>query len=698
MQNLMAFIATIFILWSLQMIYSVFTPIQFWDQWQMVNYMAEGGKVTLSYLFAPHNEHIIATSKILYAIDYYLFDYANVFLIFSIILLHLAVAYISSWILFGAAISRNKIVHFLIAASMMLSLGQWENLVIGFQTQFGLTALFALLACYYGTLTANRDEAVNRNSLYTVIYTSLTIFSMGNGVALIFSFIAIIFMSRYSVRSISTLIVAYSVPAFVYFLERNSAIKDADIVRPGLIETARYFFSVLGATFTTNHSLAVVSGVGVALCFGFVFAFTVLLPMIRGEAIDRRVAAFTAVSIFSFGSSAAVAVGRASLGIDSSFTSRYATPNFLLYVALISTCCAHYMAKPRRNKTNHKFLVVFSLIGLGIAAATTFKSSTLAQMTARSEQLSEVGYFIKSGSRAANVLEKVFPVPNIIIPSISFLEKNELNIFSKRYGLSAPPTTGYQELNQFKSCGKIDYSLSRIDGNTWNLVGKIDQNYFKSRPAWVVTVDPQGLYHGYAPVVMTSGKRLRYSLPIQLKGVEPKPVVNIAILDEQEVICKFDEAVTLPKFKFEEGVRPSSAAAYYQLSTEPANLSQKLPTPIESIDNGVRRIFSTWQGDDAATGRIVYQRSSGAQACEETLVGVMRGPNEDGILLEITGDDGTVEQIPLRQVSAHEWHWLNIVGAGERCDAPKIQRIELVDRGHGWGAWGALSLPPLRSD
>ncbi|MDA4805864.1 hypothetical protein NY486_08180, partial [Enterobacter hormaechei] len=51
----------------------------YWDQWEFATELARSKQDTLSlqYLFAAHNEHVIATTKLLFFLDYYFFSLTN---------------------------------------------------------------------------------------------------------------------------------------------------------------------------------------------------------------------------------------------------------------------------------------------------------------------------------------------------------------------------------------------------------------------------------------------------------------------------------------------------------------------------------------------------------------------------------------------------------------------------------------------
>jgi hypothetical protein len=111
--------------------------------------MACGGGIRahpVVYLFEPHNEHIIATSKLLYLTDYWLFGLSNLPLVLVIFLLQLVNGLLLSNLALPGTRPRNRFAVGLLFAAAAVSFANWENLLEGFQTQFSLVILSAL-AC-----------------------------------------------------------------------------------------------------------------------------------------------------------------------------------------------------------------------------------------------------------------------------------------------------------------------------------------------------------------------------------------------------------------------------------------------------------------------------------------------------------------------------------------------------------------------
>lgn len=305
---------------------SLFTPVHFWDQWEMVKYVSEGGTFSLGYLMSPHNEHIISTSKILFYIDFWLFDYSNHFLVATIVALHLSVALALTLVMNAGRSTGDKLLWFSVFGALMLSLAQWENLTIGFQTQFGLTSLFAILACLFATRFAYASTVPWPALAGMAICTPLTIFSMGNGIALICPFVVVAVFARAHLSRVAIMLLMYAICLAVFVVQRNGSGASTQIDFNAITDLLRFYMTVLGGTFTGNIGRAVNIGAAIVMAFLMIFLFAAFVPWVRRQEVDSIVVICLAVSTFALASAAAVAIGRISLGPGAALTSRYATP------------------------------------------------------------------------------------------------------------------------------------------------------------------------------------------------------------------------------------------------------------------------------------------------------------------------------------------------------------------------------------
>ncbi|WFS25133.1 hypothetical protein [Rhizobium rhododendri] len=679
---------------SVTTIFSLFTPIHFWDQWEMAKYVSEGKPISLAYLLSPHNEHIISTSKLLFYIDLWLFDYSNRFLVGAIVLLLLSVACALSLILTRTGSTKEKFLWFSVFGALMLSLAQWENLTIGFQTQFGLTSLFAIFACVCATRFACASEASGLPLAGLALFTPLTVFSMGNGIALICSFVLIAVFGRMRLSRAFPMLLIYVVCIVVFVSQRRGTGTSAPLDITSLTDFLRFFMAVLGGTFTANFGRAAIVGAAFVTIFVFIFVYAACIPWFQRQKIDGATLIFLAVATFALGSAAAVTIGRISLGPGAALTSRYSTPNLLLYCSLLAVYCRFFATRREAGAWQGLFSCVFALIGLGLAVVLALRPDNLDQMTARSEALTSAGYFVLNDVMSDNVLAKLYPAPEAIRLPMEYLRANRLNIFSPEFGLPMLGRSKISSAPDLTSCQTLVVEhASRLDGSSWQVLGRIQGNQTGQAPKWMIATNIFGNIIGYAPPARSAiGGMFEFVVPVHNGDLAfDRKIYLVAQWNDME-LCRYERALPLPNRYFSRQQPEKAVEAEYDLGLSLNEQAGKLPAPAQPNDGVFPIVRSTWQGDDTATGSITYMIDNSMGECMETYVGVMRGPTSAGLEVQISEEGGAFETLTLDAISEHQWWWLKISGR-DSCGRARRTVVRLVDEGREWGAWAAIMAP-----
>ena len=688
-----ALLAVALVIWSLFVICWLFTPIPYWDQWEMAKYLSARGPFSLSYLMEPHAEHIIATSKWLYFIDYWYFGYANRFLVVTIVLVHLLVAYTLASVLAGFRWSSSKLLWTCVFAALMLSLAQWENLTIGFQTQFGLTSLFAIISCIFATRLAS-DKTINWQALFgLVVFTPLTVFSMGNGIALICCFILISILTRTRFSSFLVMLLIYALCMGLFIAQRNAS-SALHFGSSSLLDALRFFMAVLGGSFTANFTIATVVGAVVCLLFLIEFVYVGVLPWVRRQTIDRATVVLLSIAIFVLASGAAVTIGRIALGPAAALTSRYATPNILLYSSILGIGYRHYMSNAQDERSARHLLCVFGSIGLAVACVLTSRPSNLANLIARSDTLTTAGYFLLSGVKADDIVVDLYPRPLEISRPIQFIEQNKLNIFSSRYGLRALGRTEITNVKELPVCSFIDLnSISQMDATSWKVSGKFHKVGTEEKPEWIIATTLAGRVLGYAPPKKQQKHGMgAFDVPIHYKDQTSGLNIYIVAQSRSSQLCRYAGVVDLSEGYFSRQIPPNIVETNYEETISLSSNVDWVPGTAQHLQSSAYRVRSTWQGDDTATGTIRYGFAGTDNECANVFVGIMRGPTTVGMSIEISGEGKATRRVSLDTISEHQWWWLKVRGA-ESCRKSSQSAVTLIDNGNEWGAWAAITTP-----
>ncbi|WFS03280.1 hypothetical protein [Rhizobium tumorigenes] len=693
--SLVAVLGAALIAGCIFVIASLFTPVHYWDQWEMAKYVSQGGHLSLAYLLSPHNEHIIATSKLLFYADLWLFGYANRSLVAAIVIIHLSIAYAFASILVGRGKSLEKFLWFCIFGAMMLSLAQWENLTIGFQTQFGLTGLSAVLSCVFATRFVTGVGSTTINFAALTMFTVFTVFSMGNGVALAASFAAVTVLVRSPrLANVLAMFFVYGLCLAIFVIERSGTGASTHVDLSALVSLVRFFMAVLGGTVTRDFGTATFIGILILASFVGIFAITGLIPRLQGKVIDRQTIVFLAIAMFTMGSAAAVTVGRFSLGPGAALASRYATPNILLYCSLLAAMCRYFMVRYSAVGSSMRTSATFGFAGLIMACGLVFRPAAIHQLMDRSETLTSASYFVLSGIRADSVLADLYPEPNAIRAPLEYLRANQLNIFSPRFGLNTLNRKIVENVAGLPACPTMDVDPpARLEDTSWKVSGTVGRNEAGDSPRWMMTTDMAGHVLGFAPPSKREvQERHAFSVPAHFDGtVLDRRIYLLAQWDENE-FCRLTQVITLPARNLVKTLPGETRATDYEEKDSLTGGADHIPDAVGEVGKVFGTVKSTWQRDDAATGSITFILPNTGGTCSEAYVRVMRGPTSKGITVETGQEGGATETVTLGSISPHQWWWLNVRDVGA-CASGGRRFVRLVDKGSEWGAWGAITAP-----
>src|SRR4051812_18788260 len=161
----------------------------YWDQWiSVVDYLGYPTQaLTLKYIFQAHNEHVIATAKILFFLDYYYLHFINGPLVLAVVVSAILMAILVSILFFAG---QRKGVLFWTVLSVLtassLSMVQWQNLVWGFQQPFYLVNIGAVLSVLCAAKVCESKDTLRHSIWFIALLFSISfcVFSLGNGVAI----------------------------------------------------------------------------------------------------------------------------------------------------------------------------------------------------------------------------------------------------------------------------------------------------------------------------------------------------------------------------------------------------------------------------------------------------------------------------------------------------------------------------------
>lgn len=706
---LVCLISLVLIVYSILFVRANYMVPLYWDQWEFAAALARSKQDTLSlqYLFAAHNEHVIATTKLIFFLDYYFFSLTNGPLIVSIGVATFCIAWLLAKLLFvNDRENKYFYIFFLLFSASGFSLAQWENLLWGFQPQFYLVIIFALASCLLGLKISDREHPSSRWWFAGLLVTTgLGVFSMGNGVALPISILILLVLRRY--RPIKTVLYgavgALLIGIFIVLTRGAPAIGEPALKTVGNFTS--FFFGMLGSPITSKGVIAAIFGLLLFGAYGILFLHHVLMPFLRRRPLDDALVGLFALASFLFATAVGAAWGRFSLGPGAALASRYSTPMLVLWMTLFAILFRVAMISDYRPFLRQARSGLWILLALSVAAWTSLRPGNIAGAS-HANEVNQAGYFLSSGLMLDEQLLKLYPVPDHINQAIDFLRDAKLNLFADNPGLSGSSWKQWTD-KPAQACelGSVE-KVQRLSASAWQATGWVT-NAKRQTPWWIVAVDASQNVLGYtAPlqrrsdIAKTVGANRNYRgfvVPINgTAGNTSHPIALVAIFGENEKPCRVD----LPLLPYGPYLVPAGKLAPLQTQVVhsgatgspgvPAILS--ISAPYEGAE-----ISGTWVSSDEDVGSITYNILD--TTCRTVIVPILRGPSTEGLSLVIKSNGRMVsDETPVFDLlRPHLWQYLQI-NAFDACKEGEKSNVSITleDKGRGWGAWGAMATPAFQ--
>lgn len=325
-----------------------YTPAPYLDHWAFLHLFAQHkGSISLSVLWAQHNEHRMVFPKLLYFADLYFGAGQNILLlvmIFVLQLLHLSVwGEIFQNCGFSGVSWRTA---FGIAAFCLFCPNQYENFVWPTQVAFliPVLALTTALAALLRLGQTSQSRAARIKALLLLLFSAVVgSYSLAHGI-LVWPLLLIGGMVlRLPLRLLGLLCVAGAITVGLFFVHYHSEAQLLSFLRSQLVEGANFVLLTLGESWKRVNS-----GVGAALAVFVIATLPVLL--LRMIATKRRKDLFLfmplAVILFCCATTTMIAIGRLRLGSAQASTSRYQTIAMFFWMAA-ALLVIRWLWKPR---------------------------------------------------------------------------------------------------------------------------------------------------------------------------------------------------------------------------------------------------------------------------------------------------------------------------------------------------------------
>jgi hypothetical protein len=332
---------------TLGWIVRAYSPLPFWDQWDVVADVAKikAGTFEAGNLIAQHGEHRILFPRLIFYADLLLGRGQGIVNLGAIAIIQLLHAVLLIRML-GPLRRPGLVVAAAVVAALLAFLGQWENLVWGFQVQFVAVYLLATA----GYLLLARAVQARGGARLTAFAGGcgcliVAVFCMANGLAALSLAVPLALALRAPRWMIGALAGLTALAAALYLRDYTPVSEHSTLAYAlahpldYLPYVANYAGNIAGllahrpptAAFHAPLATAPLL-LGVA---GLSLAAGALIREGKGGFADPTGAVLLAIMTFVLASAALTALGRLNFGVDQALASRYQTPGAVFWAAQI---------------------------------------------------------------------------------------------------------------------------------------------------------------------------------------------------------------------------------------------------------------------------------------------------------------------------------------------------------------------------
>ena len=695
---------------SLMAVIRGYSPLPFWDQWEPLRDYARlrAGTYRLSDLFAQHNEHRIVLPRLLFWVDYAVFGGSNRFnlaLIYSVQLTHAALL-----IRLMGGPWRNPVTLAAAGAAigLMLSLGQWENLVWGFQTQFvGVFALatgaFMLLRLAAAARNRRRTIAAFAGAVALLLLATLT---MANGMAAmgVAALLALTLRARPWIPAVLLAMMAATLVAYFHAYQVQS---DHSALAYALAHSPDYVRYVLSYMGTVVSSLQLEPGLWKSLSWappavgaaGVASTLAAMILVWRDRDRDGQGAILVAVMLFILATAAATALGRLSFGLDQAYSPRYRTPCGVFWAATILFWARAALASPKAwpRAAVAGFCVVLAGWLLHVQAVNRPEADRHAK------RMHEAEDSLLSGARDYEAFSFTYAYPDVLLHRANTLRTYGKSIFrrpetrwlGRPIGEIAKPRAGacigaFDAVTR-SATGEID--AVRVEGWAWNSAdGKpVRRVLLTDERLRVVGFASTGADRPDVPVAVA-----QVSVPDSgWRGFAHARggMLRAFVLLPGNTACEVGQksSAGLPLGMAARRATPRWVGPVLQGPTvaDPSWTARGAPPQVALPAGG--GAFASWSGADSRTGAIRFGPFRPAAAT--VVVGLVTGPDVGGQSITLTdaGTGAVISRIQPPKVEA--WTWTRLQLPPEAVGRTLV--LTGADAGTGWGQWLGMTAPHL---
>jgi len=698
-------------------VWQYWLPIAWWDFWNWVEdyrrYCA--GQYALIDLFDQHNEHRIATTRVVLFIDALFFHMSGqVPVVLNLGLLGGAGVMLARLAPPVLPIGRYAAAAF--CAACLWSLCAYENLVQPFQIQFGFLVVFVISAAMVigGIAPAapgqSGHDAMRRGVVAALLFACAT-FSMANGMLVLPGLLLALWLRRAPSAAWAGFLPGAAASVFFY-LHHYKAVVPAGVAQAlpfwwacRLLAFCLYY---AGSAFGAWPHVSPIAGT-VVLGGLLASAIRACRQRVQGLTSTPAQAALIAIGGFVAASALAAAVGRAGAGVHQALAPRYATISVLgiLVGAMLLGSMLPAAMRTRRALWAATGVAVLLLTAINMPGNYALQAGALRRA------LELDGLALRANTDIGAPLA-VMDYKSLAdrAETIRFLRDHRLNMFAPRFDPPADVTARLAaDPRGMAACADTARGVYEVGTDRAVATGVLADAEGRRSASWVgLRVGDQVL--GVVPALFPEpalrrrggGKRAVFGFvtavalppgagPAWLVGDFGGTLPTCAAPLPVEAVHWRLQAWPLPRapaagqpavaVRPVQGVTPALSAGF----APGADLAAHMPPPSLWWP-----FVSSGASGDAATGtaQLIVSAPPGA----DLVVPLAAGPSTTGQWLELRFADGTKRPFPLPALAFPERQWRAFVIPAAMLSAHggKVT-LTAHDDGTGWGQWMAIGTP-----
>ena len=699
-----------------------FSSTPFWDFWDwLADYHAYlAGHYTVYDLVRPHNEHRILTTRLLLFIDAGLFHMTGHFVAVVNLLLLAATGLVLGSLAGGAdAPWQNRAMSASATTAFMLSLCQWQNLILPFDVQIAL--MCAWIAVAASLLVKATVPASNfRMSVWAVLAGgsfTLAAFSMAGGLLSLPWLILLLILRRSAWRP-ACIFVAMAALSALLFLTHYHPVTAATILPSAtpasLVRLSAFAFTFLGCAFYAFDGVPLVIGASGTICFLASLA-SVLHTCIRRRSLpSAHVTALLAIAGSFVLIACAAAATRAFFGLSGAMAPRYTTQSLvfccatlLLTIAAISENVCRW-----RPCCSTAHAVRLSLLALAIITL-NFAPRYTDDARAFSSNLVSQGVAMRNNVYVPRLFSQTYYGTRDRIAQITAqLKARHLATFAEKVTRDITPPSGETAPGAGTSAvcqGHIDL-LYRLDETRTLLRGWFASANGRRTADWIELATPDDRPYAVLPASEYRGD-VAHTLR-KLPGAKGAygGFANISATPREIKLRAFGIFNQAPKLAcrmpgdlrlspmFIQPLGSSGQVHPARLSASPSIGGAFKPDGgpgflLRHAPDTTRHFLSTANAGDAATGTLTMEIRSAPT--DDILIPYSTEPGATGQSADIILQDGQSAGMNLPEDGVETaWSVIRVPAAMLSDQPDQTARVTMTDAGTRWGEWLAVA-PPL---